>query len=43
MKTYGDVGLQPHAFLASALDGGELLASNTCFFNPGERDPGTIW
>jgi hypothetical protein len=37
MKMYGRV----HAFLTSALDGGEWSASRPCCFTPGKTAPGT--
>jgi hypothetical protein len=39
MKTYGGVEIQPHAFLTSALDGGEWLASRPGHFTPRETAP----
>jgi hypothetical protein len=41
MKTIGGVEVQLHAFLTSALDGGEWSASHPGCFTPGERAPGT--
>jgi len=43
MKTYGGVEIQLHAFLTSALDGGEWSASRPGHFTPGETAPGTHW
>jgi hypothetical protein len=43
MKTYWGVEIQLHAFLPSALDGGEWSASGTGCFTPRERAPGTHW
>jgi hypothetical protein len=43
MKTYLGVEGQLHAFLTSALDGGEWSASRLCRFTPSERAPGTHW
>jgi hypothetical protein len=40
VKTY--LGVEPHAFLTSTLDGGEWLASQSGRFIPKERAPGTI-
>jgi hypothetical protein len=40
MKTYLGVEVQRHAFLASALDGGEWSTSRPSRFTPGERNPG---
>jgi len=40
MKAYGGVELYDHAFLISALDGGECSASRTGHTIPTERDPG---
>jgi hypothetical protein len=37
------VEVQLHAFLISALDGKEWLASRSGYFSPGERAPGTYW
>jgi hypothetical protein len=37
------VKVQPHAFLTSALDGGEWSASQPGRFTPRERVPGTHW
>jgi len=37
------VEVQLHAFLISALDGGEWSASHSSRFIPGERAPGTQW
>jgi len=39
----GGVELQHHAFLTSALDGGEWLASRSGRFTSGERTFGTHW
>jgi hypothetical protein len=43
MKTYWGVEVKLHAFLNSALDGGEWSASRLGHFTPGERTPGTRW
>jgi len=43
MRTYRGIKVQFHAFLTSALDGDEWLASRTGHFTPGERVPGTLW
>jgi hypothetical protein len=44
MKTYGEVDVWIHVFLASAaLVGGEWSASRPSRFIPGERAPGTHW
>jgi hypothetical protein len=43
MKTYGEVDVQIHIFLISALTGGEWSASCSGRFTPGERAPGTHW
>jgi hypothetical protein len=44
MKTYfGNGGIAPHAFLTSALDGGEWSASCPGRFTPRERVLGTHW
>jgi hypothetical protein len=43
MKTYWGVEVELHAFLASALDGGEWSVSRPGRFTPRERDPGTHW
>jgi hypothetical protein len=43
MKTYAKVEVQLHAFLNSALDGGQWPASLPGSFIPGERDLGTHW
>jgi len=37
MKTYGGVELQIHAFITSALDGGEWSASRPGRFTPGNK------
>jgi hypothetical protein len=39
MKMYRRVEVQLHAFLTSALDGGERSASRLGRFNPGESAP----
>jgi hypothetical protein len=39
----GGVEIQPHAFLTSALDGGEWSASYPGRFTPRERDRSTHW
>jgi hypothetical protein len=41
MKTYWGVEVQLHAFLTSATDGDEWLASRPGHFTPRERAPGT--
>jgi hypothetical protein len=43
MKTYWGVEVWLHAFLISALDGGEWSASSPSRFTPRERAPGTHW
>jgi hypothetical protein len=43
MKAYGGVDLYLHAFLTSAVDGGEWSASRPGCFTPRERAPGTHW
>jgi hypothetical protein len=43
MKTYGGVEEYLHAFLTSALDGGEWLALRPGCFTSGLRAPGTYW
>jgi hypothetical protein len=43
MKTYCGVEVQIHAFLTSALDGGEWSASQPGHFNRRERAHGTHW
>jgi hypothetical protein len=43
MKTYWGVEVKPHAFLTSALDGGEWSASCPGRFIPWERAPATNW
>jgi hypothetical protein len=43
MKTYWGVELWLHAFLTSALDGGEWSASRPGRFTTRERAPGTHW
>jgi hypothetical protein len=41
MKAYWGVEVYLHAFLITALDGGELSASRPVSLNPRERAPGT--
>jgi hypothetical protein len=41
MKAYGEVDVQIHIFLTSALAGGEWSASWPRRFTPGESAPGT--
>jgi len=41
MKTYGRIEMQLHAFLTSALDLGERLASRSSSFTPWESAPFT--
>jgi hypothetical protein len=43
MKTYGGLDVYSHAFLTSALVGGEWSATRPGHFTPGERVPGTHW
>jgi hypothetical protein len=43
MMTCGMVEVYLHAFLTSALDGGEWSASRPGCFTGGERAPGTHW
>jgi hypothetical protein len=43
MKTYGEVNVQIHIFLTSALAGGEWSASRSGRFTSGERAAGTHW
>jgi hypothetical protein len=44
MKVYwGSGGIELHAFLALALDGGEWSASRPDCFTPRERATGTHW
>jgi hypothetical protein len=43
MNTYGGVEVKLQAFLTSALDGGEWLASRPGRFDPGEMVRGTHW
>jgi hypothetical protein len=43
MKMYWGVEVWLHAFLISALDGGEWSASRLGRFTPRERAPGTHW
>jgi hypothetical protein len=41
MKAYRGENVQIHAFLSSALDGGEWSASHSGCFTPKERAPGS--
>jgi hypothetical protein len=43
MKTYGEVDMQIHVFLTSALVGVDWSVSRPGSFIPGERTPGTHW
>jgi hypothetical protein len=43
MKAYWGVEVQLHAFLISALDGGEWSVSRLRRFTPTERTPGALW
>jgi hypothetical protein len=43
MKAYGDVDIEIHIFLTSALTGGEWSASHPGRFPPGKSAPGTHW
>jgi hypothetical protein len=43
MKTYWGVEVYLHAFLTSALDGGEWSTSRPGLFNPREKEPDTHW
>jgi hypothetical protein len=43
MKAHWGVEVQLHAFLTSALDGGEWSASRPGLFTSRERTPGTRW
>jgi hypothetical protein len=43
MKEYGEIYVQIHIFLTSALVGREWSASRPCCFTPGEKTPGTQW
>jgi hypothetical protein len=43
MKVYSGADVQPHAFLTSALGGGEWSASHPGRFTPREIAPGTYW
>jgi hypothetical protein len=43
LKTYAGVKVYLHAFLSSALDGGELSVWRIDRFTPGERTPGVNW
>jgi hypothetical protein len=43
MKAYGEVDVQTHVFLTSALVGGEWSASLPGRYTPRERAPGTHW
>jgi hypothetical protein len=42
-KVYWGAEVQLHAFLTSAIDGGEWSASRPYRFTPTERAPGTHW
>jgi hypothetical protein len=43
METYGEVEIQVHTSLTSAVDGGEWSASRHCDLTPREAAPGTHW
>jgi hypothetical protein len=43
MKAYWGSGVQLHAFLTSALDGGEWSTSRLGSFTPKEKSPGCHW
>jgi hypothetical protein len=43
METYGEVDIQIHDFLTSALVAGEKSPSHPVRFTPGERASGTHW
>jgi hypothetical protein len=43
MKTYGEVAVQIHVFLTSALVGGEWSASLPARFTPGEKPSSIHW
>jgi len=43
MKTYWGIEVQLHAFLTSALDGGEWSASRPSRLPPRERAPASHW
>jgi hypothetical protein len=43
MKTYGEVDVEEHVFLRSAITGGDWLASRPSRFTPAERVPDSRW